>query len=188
MARRTAINAQSYISGSTVRKPDPRRVSVPARRAPEKTGTPARRKSVSRGKTRMEVMKEKRQILRDRELEHIAKQERLRSKSISLDRPFLVMLILASICTLGLSFSYIRMQTEMNSRISSIESKKQRLEQLRAENDALQNSIDTSIDPNEIYRIATQELGMVYAGENQVITYDKTESEYVRQYENIPKY
>ena len=29
---------------------------------------------------------------------------------------------------------------------------------------------------------------MVYAGEKQVITYDKTESEYVRQYESIPRY
>ena len=29
---------------------------------------------------------------------------------------------------------------------------------------------------------------MVYAGKDQTITYDKTESEYVRQYEDIPKY
>ncbi len=28
---------------------------------------------------------------------------------------------------------------------------------------------------------------MVYPGENQVIEYKKSESEYVRQYENIPK-
>ena len=31
----------------------------------------------------------------------------------------------------------------------------------------------------------TEELGMVYADKNQVVTYDKTPTEYVRQNENI---
>ena len=34
--------------------------------------------------------------------------------------------------------------------------------------------------------MATTQLGMVYADRNQVIRYKKTESEYVRQYEDIP--
>lgn len=29
---------------------------------------------------------------------------------------------------------------------------------------------------------------MVYANKDQVLLYDKTESEYVRQYEDIPEY
>ena len=58
----------------------------------------------------------------------------------------------------------------------------------QAENDALETSINTSIDLNEIYEIATKELGMVYANKDQVLLYDKTESEYVRQYEDIPEY
>ena len=105
-----------------------------------------------------------------------------------MDIPYLAMLILASCCTLFLCFNYINLKTQINSRISSIEQKEQQLDKLKSENNALQNSIDTSVDLNEIYRVATQELGMVYAGEKQVITYDKTESEYVRQYEDIPKY
>ena len=56
------------------------------------------------------------------------------------------------------------------------------------ENDALETSINTSVDLNKIYEIATKELGMVYARKNQVLLYDKTESEYVRQYEDIPEY
>ena len=104
------------------------------------------------------------------------------------DRTYLAVLIIASLFTLGLCFSYIQMQTSINTRISSIETKKQQLDKLKSENDALQNSIDTSVNLDEIYRVATQELGMVYAGKDQTITYDKTESEYVRQYEDIPKY
>ena len=33
-----------------------------------------------------------------------------------------------------------------------------------------------------------KELGMVYAKKDQVLLYDKTESEYVRQYEDIPEH
>ena len=121
-------------------------------------------------------------------MEYRAQQERLRHKTVVVDRTYLAVLIIASVFTLGLCFSYIQMQTSINTRISSIETKKQQLDKLKSENDALQNSIDTSVNLDEIYRVATQELGMVYAGKDQTITYDKTESEYVRQYEDIPKY
>ncbi len=60
------------------------------------------------------------------------------------------------------------------------------MEQLKAENDATETRINTSIDLDYIYKVATEELGMVYANRDQVLLYDKTESEYVRQYEDIP--
>ena len=132
--------------------------------------------------------RERQRILEEREMEHRAQQERLRHKTVAIDRTYLAVLVTASVFTLGLCFSYIKMQTSINTRISAIEMKKQKLDQLKSENDALQNSIDTSLNLDEIYRVATQELGMVYASKNQTITYDKTESEYVRQYEDIPKY
>ena len=55
------------------------------------------------------------------------------------------------------------------------------------DNDALETRINTSIDLDNIYKIATEELGMVYANKDQVRMYNKTESEYVRQYEDIPE-
>jgi len=88
----------------------------------------------------------------------------------------------------GLCFHYIQLQTEVNTRIHRIEQKKKQIEVLKQKNDALQNAINASLDPEKIYTMATEELGMVYPGENQVIEYKKQESEYVRQYENIPKH
>ena len=52
----------------------------------------------------------------------------------------------------------------------------------------METSINTSLNLDEVYRIATEELGMVYPSKDQVILYNKTESEYVRQYEDIPKH
>ena len=80
------------------------------------------------------------------------------------------------------------LQSSMTAKIHNIETLEQQLEQLRSENDALQTRINTDMDLDHIYKVATEELGMVYANRNQVLLYDKTESEYVRQYEDIPKH
>lgn len=126
----------------------------------------------------------------DRRLNEKRQQQvrRNQQRALNIDLPYLLILIVASVCTLTLCFNYICLQTSINSRITEIEQLEQQLDALKSENDALQGSIDTSVDLNEVYRIATEELGMVYAGKDQLITYDKTESEYVRQYEDIPKY
>ena len=44
------------------------------------------------------------------------------------------------------------------------------------------------MDLDYIYDVATKELGMVYANKDQILLYDKTESEYVRQYEDVPEH
>ncbi len=169
-AARAQRTARTYVDGNTVRK-------VQTREDIERHIQRHRKKELERAR-----------ILNEREKQYRAQQERLRNKNTVLDAPFLTAFSIAMVCTLMLCFSYIRLQTEINTRISSIESMKQQLDTLKSENAALQNSIDTSLDLDRIYRVATQELGMVYADENQTITYDKTESEYVRQYEDIPRY
>ena len=42
------------------------------------------------------------------------------------------------------------------------------------------------MDLDYIYNVATGELGMTRPREDQILYYQKTESEYVRQYESIP--
>ena len=105
-----------------------------------------------------------------------------------MDLPYVIMLTIASVFTLYLCINYLHVQSSITARMHHIEQMEAELEQLRAENDALETSINTSIDLNKIYEIATKELGMVYAKNGQVLLYDKTESEYVRQYEDIPEH
>ena len=83
------------------------------------------------------------------------------------DNLFLVFCVTAIMFVMGgLCFHYIQLQTEVNTRIRKIEVEKTRLDKLRQKNDALQNAINTSVNPEEVYEIATKELGMVYPGEN----------------------
>ena len=59
------------------------------------------------------------------------------------------------------------------------------LDSLKAENNSYESEINSSIDYNEVYDIAVNELGMVYPSRGQVINYDSKESEYVKQYKDI---
>lgn len=76
----------------------------------------------------------------------------------------------------------------MTTRMDHIKELEQELDALRSENDITQTRINTSVDLDYVYQVATEELGMVYAGKDQVLMYHQTESEYVRQYEDIPKH
>lgn len=59
-------------------------------------------------------------------------------------------------------------------------------EELRENNNATQARLEASIDLERIYQIATEERGMSYPAEGQIIDYEKEDREYVRKYEAIP--
>ena len=80
--------------------------------------------------------------------------------------------------------SLINEKSKNADRISSLQSE---LEELKVENDLRELSIDTSIDYDYIYNVATKELGMIYASPDQVIKYQSGESEYVMQFGDIPE-
>ena len=42
------------------------------------------------------------------------------------------------------------------------------------------------VERRYVYKVATEELGMVKADRSQIKTYTNSEKEYVRQYEDIP--
>jgi cell division protein FtsL len=121
----------------------------------------------------------------------IAEDNKLRKnqeKALQVDLPYVLVLTLAVACVLSICVNYLHVQASISGRIHNIETLESKLETLKAENDALETRINTNLDLDRVYKIATQDLGMVYANRNQVILYDKTESEYVRQYEDIPKH
>ena len=129
------------------------------------------------------------EVRRERRLEarrHNRAVRRRQEQALHMDLPYLIMLTIATVAALFICCSYIRVKSSISSSMRAIEKYEQQLEALKSENDALQTAIHTDIDLDHIYNVATTQLGMVYADRNQVIRYKKTESEYVRQYEDIP--
>ena len=112
---------------------------------------------------------------------------RNREKALQMDLPYVVALTIAAVCALYLCVNYLQLQSSISARLQNIETLEKEIETLKTNNDALETRIETSVDLDYVYEVATEELGMVYANKDQVRPYDKTESEYVRQYEDIPE-
>ena len=99
---------------------------------------------------------------------------------------FVLFTALAAVCILFIAVNYLQVQSTIVSTMNTIEAKELELEQIKANNDLLERKIQTYTDLDYIYQVATTELGMVRPGDDQVLYYQSTESEYVRQYEQIP--
>ena len=121
------------------------------------------------------------------EKRHTVTTRRNQEKALPMDLPYVILLTFAAICTLYLCVNYLQLQSTVAARLNHIEALEKSIETLKADNDALETRINTSVDLDYVYQVATEELGMVYANKNQVRLYNKTESEYVRQYEDIPE-
>lgn len=150
-----------YVHGNTVLKPEPQQ-------APSK-----------------HQEKEERQK-KHRESKEILKRRRNQEKALSMNLPYVAALVAASCCALYICVNYIRLQSGMTARMDTIKELEQKLNTLKTENDTLETRINIYVDLDYVYKVATEELGMVYANKDQVLMYDKTESEYVRQDEDIP--
>ena len=84
-------------------------------------------------------------------------------------------------------YQYLNVQAAAKTNSDMIAELKSELSTLKENNDVLESDINASIDYDAIYDTAVNELGMVYPEKKQVITYDSKESEYVKQYKDVPE-
>ena len=82
---------------------------------------------------------------------------------------------------------YLKREAQASENRRNLALRQQEYAQLVDNNNVFEARIEAEIDDDEIYRIATEELGMVYPQKYQVINYDSLESEYVRQNGEIPQ-
>jgi len=111
---------------------------------------------------------------------------RNQEKALQMTPFFVFFLSLAAASMLFISVRYLRVESSITATLNRIEKKELELESLKRENAVLESKIRTYMDLDYIYQVATEELGMSYPDEDQVLYYEKTESEYVRQYDKIP--
>lgn len=81
---------------------------------------------------------------------------------------------------------YISLQSDITSLSKNISSMERTLNELKLDNDENYSRINSSVDIDEIRRVAIQELGMKYADEGQIINFNGEGSDYVRQTGKIP--
>lgn len=81
---------------------------------------------------------------------------------------------------------YLQSQAQAKANAAEVARLQSELTELTVANDELEVRVNAGIDYNAIYNTAVNELGMVHPKKSQVITFDAGESEYVKQYAEIP--
>lgn len=151
----------NYIEGSTARKAE----AAPVR----KTAQKAAPQRAHRAQPRQAVHRH-RQI-----------------KAAPMNVGYIAVVVGALAVTCVVLISYIGLQSAITGHINNISRLESELNDLKLSNDEMYTKIMSSVDLEEIKRIAVNELGMKYAKEGQVITYSGEGSDYVRQYSDIPE-
>lgn len=82
---------------------------------------------------------------------------------------------------------YIGLQSDITNSVKNISRLESQLNDLKVANEENYSRISSSVDLEEIRRIAIQELGMQYAQEGQIISFASENSDYVKQMAEIPK-
>lgn len=82
-------------------------------------------------------------------------------------------------------FQYVALQSKVTTAVKEIASLESELATLKSDNSEKQVEINSSISLDDIKYRAIAELGMTYAQEDQIVTYDGESGDYVRQVTKI---
>lgn len=100
---------------------------------------------------------------------------------------YVLFLSISLIATGWILVGYIRLQSGITNSMQNISALENELNDLKVSNDEEYNRITSSIDLEEVRRIAIQELGMQYAKEGQIVTFESKNTDYVKQMSAIPE-
>lgn len=104
-----------------------------------------------------------------------------REKANHMNLAYVMFLIAALCCTGVVLVNYLQIQSEVTRKAEVIADLEKDLNDLRLSNDEEYNRILSSVDMEEIKRIAIGELGMTYAREGQIETYTNEGNDYMRR-------
>lgn len=109
-----------------------------------------------------------------------------RDKARHMSAGYVLFLCAALVVTGFILVNYIALQSDVTNSVEHISRLEKELNDLKLSNDEEYSRITSSVDLEEIKRIAIQELGMQYAEEGQIISFASESSDYVKQMEDIP--
>lgn len=136
---------------------------------------------------RLEVAPQKQKGISTKKTVSAKHKQVRREKALPMNRASVAILAIASVITVIFCVQYVQLQSEIRTTLKSINAKEVELANLKEHNNETDKRINSFIDLNHIYQVATEELGMRYATKEQIAYYQSSGSEYVRQYKDIPE-
>ncbi len=108
------------------------------------------------------------------------------NEGLTINIPYVMFLMVAACAIVISCMRYINLSSELNKVSDSIVSMENSIETLKAQNDAVEYEINSSVDMNYVIKTATEELGMVQVNEDSIRFYTSTEGEYMKQFSDVP--
>ena len=128
---------------------------------------------------------ERKQREKRRHNEHVARRNQ--ERALHMDRGYVAFLTIAALMTALVSAAYIKLQSEMTGRLKNIAALESTVSDLKEDNDSAYKQISTSVDLDTVKDVAMNQLGMVYAGADQIVYYTVENDDYMNQYSEIPE-
>lgn len=165
-----------YVDGSTVRV-------IPA---PERKPKKNTRENANRNPARTPVRTpEKRQ---QPQTKKVAKPVPAQAqKALAFNFGYTVYVVMAVAIMMGACFMMLVMDSKLTEKKQNIANLETQLEALKDENTAYKVKLENMYSLDDVYDIATNELGMVYAKKGQIVYYDSANEDYVKQYQDVPE-
>ena len=107
-------------------------------------------------------------------------------KAKSIDAGYVFFLAVISSVAVAMCVHYLQLKSQITTQTKQIAVMESNLSQLKADNDALYNSVLASVDLEYVKNVAMNELGMDYPKQNQIYQFDTAGNSYVRQYRSVP--
>lgn len=120
-----------------------------------------------------------------KKISNTARKNRERAKHMSAG--YVLFLCVALMVTGIILVKYIGLQSDITNSVQHISALEKQLNDLKLANDEEYSRITSSVNLEEIKRIAIQELGMQYADEGQIISFASEYNDYVKQMADIPQ-
>ena len=120
-----------------------------------------------------------------RKISNTARKNREKAKHMSAG--YVVFLCAALVVTGITLVNYIGLQADITGSVKHISALEKQLNDLKLANDEEYSRITSSVNLEEVKKIAIQELGMQYAQEGQIISFASENNDYVKQMADIPQ-
>ncbi len=123
---------------------------------------------------------------REKERKVNEKIQRNVKKAKAFDLQYTLMLVGATVFLFVSCISMLTLKanvTEQRREIAMLESN---LNALTDSNNETSKRLQSSVDLTKIYEVATRDLGMIYPDNGQVVSYEASNPDYVKQFKDIP--
>lgn len=121
---------------------------------------------------------------KERQVNERVKRNTNRAKAF--DLKYTIALVAATAVLFVSCVSMLSLQADIIEQRRQIAILESNLTELTDTNNETSKRLESSVDLTKVYDVATGELGMVYPKTGQVISYEASNPDYVKQYKDVP--